>query len=103
MKKTLKTILLEICSIWRSNAFNIFTYRIGAYLLLLSGMFLPFGQHRFLLREFEDWAEFWFIFPVVWAFSAIGVFCFHERSAAILIMLLITSDAIQIPFLKIKK
>lgn len=60
-------MIYPVQRLWYSTLFEQITYHIGAYLLLLSNLALPLGQHR----PFIGLPGFW-LFPLAFAGSAIS-------------------------------
>lgn len=60
-------MIYPIQRLWYSPLFERITYRVGAYLLLLSNLVLPLGLHRPFIRL----SGFW-LFPLAFAGSAIS-------------------------------
>jgi hypothetical protein len=63
--------------LWTSPIFERITFKLGAYLLLLSNIFLPFGLHRMWMK-----IGGWWLFPVTFGLSCIGVFRFFMTGVA---------------------
>lgn len=53
--------------VWSSPTFERITYRLGAYLLLLSNLALPLGLHR----RWMGLPGFW-LFPLAFVLAAVG-------------------------------
>lgn len=62
-----RKIAIAITTILNSQLFNVITYRLGAGLLLISNLALPFGQHRFFMR-----VGGWWLFPAMFITACAG-------------------------------
>lgn len=62
-----RMLLKVIGTAMNSPTFNLITYRLGAYLLLLTNLILPLGQHRLWSK-----IEGWWLFPVGFCLAAFG-------------------------------
>lgn len=69
MKSKVGEMVAVIASVANSLTFNLITFRLGAYLLLFSNIFLPLGLHR-------PWMGIggWWLFAGTFILSAAGSF-----------------------------
>lgn len=59
------------------TAFDRVTHKAGGYMLLLSVMILPFGQHRVWMRQ-----PGWWIYPVLFSLVLLGLWRYASGDGA---------------------
>jgi hypothetical protein len=62
-----RKITIVIVAILSGQLFNVITYRLGAGLLLISNLALPFGQHRLFMK-----VGGWWLFPAMFITACVG-------------------------------
>jgi len=83
--------------LWTDTLFELITFKFGAFLLLVTGSVVPFGQHRIFMR-----VEGWFIFPMAFGFVALGAYLWQNgygpgyRVLCIPYYLFLASDCLEI-------
>lgn len=69
--------------VFNSKGFNNLTYRVGAYLLLLSNLALPLGLHRLWMS-----IPSWWLFPALFCVAGIGTLQYvhtHNQTWCVLV------------------
>lgn len=73
-----RKIIIVIMTILNGQIFNAITYRLGAGMLLISNLILPFGQHRFFMR-----LGGWWLFPTMFVIACVGAWGYVDSHIAV--------------------